>query len=362
VSFTGFANGDDPSVVSGTTSGCGTTATSASPAGTYPITGCGGFGSTLYGISYDSGTLTINPAPTLVYTGQTTIAGGGGSNIFSATLLAGSTPVGGESITFTFAPYASAPMKQSCTAVTDAGTGIASCQMSNLATGVHSIEVGLAGDDIYGAQTLYSVVTVNPGTLTYTGPSTVNGGAGSFSATLLAGSAPVGGESITFTFAPYASAPMKQSCTAVTDGGTGTASCEMSNLAAGTHSVQVSFAGDGTYASQTRESVVTVNPGTLTYTGPTTVNGGDGSTTFSATFLSGSTAVGGENVTFTFAPYGSAPVKQSCTGVTDAGSGTASCEMSGLATGVHSVRVSFADDGTYSPQTLETVVTVNPAT
>jgi hypothetical protein len=59
-SYSGFVNGDTSSVVSGLT--LGTTATTGSGVGTYPITPAGGIAAN-YTISYVAGTLTVTPAP-----------------------------------------------------------------------------------------------------------------------------------------------------------------------------------------------------------------------------------------------------------------------------------------------------------
>jgi len=61
VSYNGFVNGDTESVLGGALA-CRTTATSASPGGTYFIT-CSGQTSATYAITYVPGTLTITPVP-----------------------------------------------------------------------------------------------------------------------------------------------------------------------------------------------------------------------------------------------------------------------------------------------------------
>jgi hypothetical protein len=67
--YKGLVNGDTSSVVSGLTCGAtdssGTPVSSSTPAGTYAIT-CTGGTATDYAISYQPGTLTINPAPLTV--------------------------------------------------------------------------------------------------------------------------------------------------------------------------------------------------------------------------------------------------------------------------------------------------------
>lgn len=64
VSYNGFVNGDTPSSLGGTLV-CGTTATSASSVGNYPIT-CSGQTSSTYDIAYVPGTLTVTPATLIV--------------------------------------------------------------------------------------------------------------------------------------------------------------------------------------------------------------------------------------------------------------------------------------------------------
>jgi hypothetical protein len=59
--YTGFVNGDTPASLAGMLN-CTTTASQSSPVGTYPIT-CSGQSSTVYAITYVSGTLTVSPAP-----------------------------------------------------------------------------------------------------------------------------------------------------------------------------------------------------------------------------------------------------------------------------------------------------------
>lgn len=64
VTYSGFVNGDTPSVLSGTLS-CLSPATPASPVGTYTIT-CSGLTSPNYTIKFAPGVLTITPAPLTV--------------------------------------------------------------------------------------------------------------------------------------------------------------------------------------------------------------------------------------------------------------------------------------------------------
>ena len=84
--ITGFVNGDTIAVVSGTAS-CSTTATQASPVGTYPIT-CtqGTLSATNYNFVFVAGTLTVNPAPLTVNVNNATRAYGDPNPAFSGTI------------------------------------------------------------------------------------------------------------------------------------------------------------------------------------------------------------------------------------------------------------------------------------
>jgi hypothetical protein len=80
VTFTGFVNGDGPSAVSGSLSGCTTSVTGSAPAGTYPsgtISGCGGLSAMNYAISIEDDGFTVNPAPLTVTASSGTMTYGG---------------------------------------------------------------------------------------------------------------------------------------------------------------------------------------------------------------------------------------------------------------------------------------------
>ncbi|MFL6314857.1 MAG: MBG domain-containing protein [Terriglobales bacterium] len=84
--ITGFVNGDDISVVSGAAD-CTTTATQASPVGTYPIT-CtvGTLSAQNYVFAFVPGTLTINPAPLTVNVDNASRAYGDPNPTFTGTI------------------------------------------------------------------------------------------------------------------------------------------------------------------------------------------------------------------------------------------------------------------------------------
>ena len=83
VSYAGFVNADDASVVSGTLSGT-STANTNSPVGNYPIQ-VSGQSATNYTISYVDGTLTVHPAALLVQADDASRALGQTNPLFAAT-------------------------------------------------------------------------------------------------------------------------------------------------------------------------------------------------------------------------------------------------------------------------------------
>ena len=84
--ITGFVNGDDISVVSGAAD-CTTTATQASPVGTYPITcAVGTLAAQNYVFAFVPGTLTINPAPLTVNVDNASRAYGDPNPTFTGTI------------------------------------------------------------------------------------------------------------------------------------------------------------------------------------------------------------------------------------------------------------------------------------
>ena len=85
--ISGFVNGDTPASLTAQPS-CSTTATTSSPAGSYPIT-CSGAASPDYSFAYTAGTLTVNPAatlPTLAVADVAVPEGDSGTSVVSVTV------------------------------------------------------------------------------------------------------------------------------------------------------------------------------------------------------------------------------------------------------------------------------------
>jgi hypothetical protein len=147
--ITGFVNGDGPSVVSGAAS-CTTTATSASAPGTYPVTCTTG---TLSAANYTFGVVGTGTVTVTAATADTRIvdwvAGpieAGKPVLLTATLFAGSRPLGGKTVTLSLG-------SASCTAVTLPLIGTAFCLVTAPSTplGPTASTATFAGDASYAA-------------------------------------------------------------------------------------------------------------------------------------------------------------------------------------------------------------------
>lgn len=99
VSYSGFVHGDGESSLSGVLN-CTTTATQASPAGTYPIT-CSGLSSPNYSVNFVAGTLSVTPAPLTITANDATRILNAASPSFSATYAGFANGDGPSSLTGT---------------------------------------------------------------------------------------------------------------------------------------------------------------------------------------------------------------------------------------------------------------------
>jgi len=156
-------------------------------------------------------------------------------------------------------------------------------------------------------------------------------------------------------------------CTATTDG-TGAASCSITlSQAAGPSLVTATFAGDTFFkaAFDSQSFTITREETTLTFTGPTVILAGSGSTTLSAKLVEdgdndndgdGGAAApvpSGQTITFTLGT-------QSCNGTTDA-TGVATCSIanvSGQTLGSKTLTATFAGDAYYQPSSSSAQVIV----
>jgi hypothetical protein len=160
--ITGFVNGDTAATALTGAATCTTTATSASAPGTYPVTCTAG---TLASADYTfavvgAGTVTVTSAltPTTITDWVAGPIQAGRPVLLSATLFAGSTPLGGKTVTLTLG-------SQSCTAVTLPLIGTAFCLVTPTGPlGPTTSTATFAGDTRYAASSdtndalLYGVV------------------------------------------------------------------------------------------------------------------------------------------------------------------------------------------------------------
>ncbi len=344
VAFSGDWNGDTVNNVSGATTGCTTTATSNSNAGSYPIAGCSGFSASGHDISLGVSTLTINRAPLTITAGSYTMPRG------SSVPTIGYTPTGFVNGDDSSVISGTPTCTTTATSKSAAGTYPTKCDVSGLSAANYTFTA------------VGGTLTVLGDSLTYTGPPTFTSGSSpTLSATLIdaATKAGISGKILTLTLAPNSSSP--ESCQTSSTDSTGSASCSLSNVSipTGKHTLQVSFAGDSSYPASTIYSTVTIPGVKLSYTGPTIIARGS-SPTLSATLVDSlnNAPISGKKLTLTLAPNsGSA---ESCQTSDTDNTGSASCTLNNVSipSGRHLVSMVFgAGDPYYSANTVGVTVT-----
>ena len=304
---------------------------------------------------------------------------GGTQSGSTTTLASGTNPsTQGQSVTFTATVTGAAPTGtvafrdagtaiSGCTAVALTGTGntrTAACATSALAVGVHSIVADYSGDTgntaSSSAALSQSVKAATATTLATSGSPVTAGTSVTFTASVT-GSAPTG--AVAFT----SDGTGISGCSAISLAGTGntrTAACTTSSLAAGTHAIVASYAGNSANGASTSAPLSqTVSAATT----PTTT-----------TLASGTNpSVAGATVTFTASVTGAAPTGTvaftadgaaiaGCGAASLAGSGntrTAACTTSALAAGVRAIVASYGGDtGNASSSSAPLSQTVKTAT
>ena len=232
--------------------------------------------------------------------------------------------LGGRTVTFTLGSGTTA---QTCSGTTNSA-GVVSCSVTVTGQPQGPIPVSdtFAGDAYYLPATANSTVnlpegtslTVNPGTGTYNGSTTISG-------TLINTytNQPVPNQTVTLTVNGT------QSCTGTTNAA-GVASCTVTtNEPAGTYPESGTFGGNTTTTpvllSSNGSSTFTENkaPTTLTYTGSTSTTSGQSPTLSATLTTSGGAPLSGQTVTFTVGTGSSA---QHCSATTNS-AGKASCSI-----------------------------------
>lgn len=305
----------------------------------------------------------------------------GGITSSSTTLGASANPsTQGQQVTFTASVTGTAPTGS--VAFRDAGTNLtgcatvalvgsgdtrtATCAISTLATGAHSITAVYTGDagnsgstsatltqTVKSASTTTVSSSQNPATAgsTVTFTATVNGTAPSGNVAFTADGTAIGG------------------CAAVPLTGSGSpriATCSTTALAAGSHAIVASYAGDSANAASASAALTqTVNTGAT------------GTTTTLVSSLNPSNP--GNSVTFTATVNGNLPTGNvafnadgaaitGCSAIALAGSGntrTAACITTALASGAHAITATYAGNAqnasSTSPTLTQTVTGGTPA-
>ena len=137
-SYSGFVNGDTSAVLSGAPS-LTTTATTASPAGTYPITAAvGTLAATNYTFTFVNGTLSVASAPTVVLTTTATLTGSASAG-YTATITVTNSGTGAASnVTLTSATLGSvagSPLPQTLPSIAAGKSGVFTVSFSGSAGG-----------------------------------------------------------------------------------------------------------------------------------------------------------------------------------------------------------------------------------
>jgi photosystem II stability/assembly factor-like uncharacterized protein len=224
------------------------------------------------------------------------------------------------------------------------GAGLPDAQVFQISLNSSLSVLGAATHGRGAWEILTTTTTGTPTTLTYTGATAQDfDDVANLSASLVAGTGPVSGQTITFTLGA-------QSCTGVTNP-SGVAACSITlTQTPGPYTVTATFAGGGGFnaSSATAAFTITREEDTLSYTGDTVGSNGNPAHMSAVLLEDGNAAVpiGGRTVSFTVGTGGSA---QSCTGVTNA-SGIAACTITlNQPSGAQPIAVNFAGDAFYLP-------------
>ena len=186
------------------------------------------------------------PTPLVTYTGPTAAAPGAAITLSATLKTASGAALSGRTLRFTF--------NGATLNATTNRSGIASVKTKAPATaGAFPVGIAFAGDATYAAATGSASVAVRFATkLTYTGPTrAVRSTPITLSATLKAGSTPVAGKTVTFTF----------------NGSTFTATTNAAGIASvattapgttGSRPITIAFAGDSAYVAASASATLKV--------------------------------------------------------------------------------------------------------
>lgn len=240
----------------------------------------------------------------------------------------------------------------------DNGTLAASCAISTLAAGAHTISAtysgGTAAAPSSGTGT-WTVLRSSTSTTVMSGSSTVGNTAILSAVVAPPGAARTGTVEFSVDGAPTPACPAAPVLSGADPAYS--AVCGLTTLTPGVHNVTARYSGDAVGAPSTGTGTWTVNrySSTTTLTGPAT-----GTTADRPTFTATSTGTG--TGSFSFAVDGK-PVS-GCTALaarTTAASSTASCAPATWTTGAHTVTATYSGSARYAPSSTGTRYTVTAA-
>ena len=351
-------------VIGGMTATC---VTSTTPAGSQTIT-------VQYNGDLDYAASPVSSSITQVVSQASTtisVATSGGTSVtgqavtFTATI--GVTSPGSGSPTGTVTFYDSSVAIGSCSAQVVFGGTTATCAITYTGPGTHSITVKYLGDSNFAVSPISSSIT-----------QTVN--AASTAVTLVSSANPgVSGQTVTYTVTVNANAPSTGTPTGsvtFSDGGmaisgcgttgvvalsSGVATCSITYSTLGSHTITVSYAGDGNYSASACSALSEA------------VNQAATSTTVG---ISLSSPVSGQSVTYTLTiapgalgagtPAGTVVLSDGGNPIASCGTmtllnGQASCTVTYSSAGTHSIAATYSGDPNFLTSSVSTTVTVAKA-
>ncbi|HVT97616.1 MAG TPA: Ig-like domain repeat protein, partial [Acidobacteriaceae bacterium] len=347
------------------------------PTGTVSLSGPGYSGSPL---TLSSGSATFNiPANTLSvgtdtltasYSGDTNYTTASGSNSVTVTKATPTVTASANPTTITTlqstvvtVSVAGTPQATGTITLTSAGVTVGTGSLASgavqitvaasaLAVGADTLTATYSGDGVYTTATGSTSVTVNKATPTVT--------ASPNPATITTLQSTVVTVSVAGTPQPTGTITLTSGGVTVGTGSLAAGSAQItvaaSALAVGTDSLTATYSGDGTYATATGTTSVTVNKATPTVTAspnPATI------TTLQSTVVTVSVA-GTPQPTGTITLTNGGVTVGS--GSLAAGSAQITVPASALAVGANTLTATYSGDGTYTTATGTTSVTVNKAT
>ena len=240
-------------------------------------------------------------------------------------------------------------------AVSGTTTITATCTLSSLSVGTHPITATYNGDASFNASSTSNTVSqvVNKGDVTVSLGATPNpstfGQSVTFTATLAVTAPAVGTPTGNVTFRDNGT--NIAGCTAQTVSGALTATCTLSTLAVGTHPVTATYNGDGNFnassSSNTVNQVVNKANTTTSVVSDSAPSTFGQTVTFTATIA---TSPAGGSATGTVAFNDGATAIAGCAAQTVT-SNTATCAISTLTAGTHSITAIYSGDGSFNTST-----------